>query len=66
MRYRFFYHFNKQHKKMSVHFKNKCIIVNNIKCCVPTETHWNKRQPLLVVRGFARDVKIIDDKAIIE
>jgi hypothetical protein len=64
--YRFFYHYNKQNKKMTIHFKKSCTIVNDVICNVPCETKWNKGQPNLVMRGFAKNVKIIKNKAIIE
>ena len=64
--YRFFYHYYKQYKEMSVHFRDKCYRVTDIICKVPCETKWNKRQPNLVMRGWAKDVIITEDrKAII-
>lgn len=57
-KYRFFYHYNKQLKKMTIHFKKTCNIVDNVVCHVPCETKWNKRQPNLVMRGFCEDLKI--------
>lgn len=64
-KYRFYYHYYKQYKCMSVHFKNKCYKTKNVICNVPTETHWNKKQPNLIVRGFAEYITIEDDKIII-
>lgn len=64
-KYRFFYHYYKQYKCMSVHFKNSCYKVDDIKCNVATETKWNNRQPQLVIRGFAKEVTIIDNIAYI-
>jgi len=64
-KYRFFYHYNKQHKKMTVHFKKKCLIVDDIDCKVSCETKWNKTQPQLVMRGFATNVEIKNNKAYI-
>ncbi len=58
MKWRFFYHFNKQHKKMSIHYRNQCYIVNDVVCEVPCETKWNKRQPRLAMQGFARNLTI--------
>lgn len=58
-RRRFFYHFNKPQKRMSVHFKNVCFIVDDVKCYVPCETKWNKRQPLLVMQGRAAQVEVV-------
>ena len=63
--YRFFYHYYKQKRKMSIHFKNKCMVVDNIICNVPCETKWNKTQPNLVMQGYASEVTIEDNKAII-
>lgn len=56
--YRFFYHYNKPAGRMSVHFRNKCHIVDNIDCQVPASTKWNKTQPRVVMQGFARKVRI--------
>jgi hypothetical protein len=50
---------------MSVHFRNKCYVVNDVECNVPCETKWNQQQPNLVMRGFAKNVSIINDKAVI-
>lgn len=65
-KYRFFYHYYRQKKKMSVHFKGSCIVVNNIKCEVPCETKYNKRQPYLVMQGFASSVEIKNNIAVIK
>lgn len=58
MKYRFFYHYFRNKKCMSVHFRNSCIPVKNIVCNVPCETKYNKRQPFLVIRGFCSNIKI--------
>ena len=60
-KYRFFYHFNKKTKKMTVHFKGQCLLCQNIVCRVPCNTKWNKRQPYLVMQGFAASVTPLDD-----
>jgi hypothetical protein len=65
MKWRFFYHYFKAKNQMSVHFRNSCIVVDNVDCRVPCETKWNKRQPQLVMQGWAKNVQIIDNKAII-
>lgn len=64
-KYRFFYHYYKQKNKMSIHFKNKCTVVDEIECNVPCETKWKIRQPKLVMQGYASNVTIINNKAII-
>jgi len=64
--YKFFYHFFKQKKKMSIHFRKSCIIVDNVVCNVPCETKWNKRQPMLVMQGKAKSVKVIGTTGFIE
>lgn len=64
---RFFYHFYKRTGKMSIHFKNQCYIVKDVFCEVPCETKWNKnKQPHLVMRGFAKNLIIEDDKGILK
>lgn len=62
---RFFFHFRKQTGELTLHWKNQCISVKNIECNVPVETKWNNQQPKIVLRGFATEVQIIDNKAII-
>ena len=62
---RFFMHYNKHTKKMTVHWKNSCIPVNDIVCYAPLESKWNKRQPQLVLRGWASDVCVKDNIAYI-
>ncbi|RJQ27100.1 hypothetical protein C4577_02145 [Candidatus Parcubacteria bacterium] len=62
---RFFYHFRKNTKGMTVHFKGKCIACWDVKCLVPCETKRNKRQPFLVMQGFADSVEIQNDIAVI-
>lgn len=57
-KYRFFYHYNRQNGSMSVHFRKKCSIVNDIDCFAPCETKWSKTQPFLVMQGFTQEVKI--------
>jgi hypothetical protein len=55
---RFFYHFNKARRAMTVHFMGTCYIVQNVVCRVPCETKWQARQPRLVMRGFAHTLAI--------
>jgi len=57
-RYRFFYHFNKHTKRLTVHFKGQCIPAEGIICEPQTESKWNKTQPFLVMQGFAKEVKV--------
>lgn len=56
--YRFFYHYFKQKHKMSVHFRGTCLIVDSIICERPCETKWRKRQPKLVMQGYASEVQL--------
>lgn len=56
--YRFFYHYYKGKRAMSVHFKGTCHVVNDVVCNTLCETKWNKRQPRLVMQGFASEVEI--------
>ena len=62
---RFFYHYHKGKKLMSIHFDKKCTQVKDVICLVPCETKWNNRQPYLVMRGFANSVTIKDNVAYI-
>lgn len=58
MKRRFFYHYNKIKKLLTVHHNKTCYLVNNIKCDVKTETYWRKVQPRIIVRGFCKKLKI--------
>ena len=64
-KYRFFYHYNKPKKIMTVHFKGVCYPVQNVTCHVPCETKWNDTQPQLVMRGFCGRVTIVGKEAFI-
>ena len=64
-KYRFFYHYNKQAKKMSVHYKGVCHIVKDISCYAVANTKYNKRQPYLTMQGVSSGVFIANDRAII-
>jgi hypothetical protein len=60
--YRFFYHYFKQKGVMSVHFRNKCYVTDKVYCWVPCETKWNKRQPRLVMQGFAERIELRENE----
>jgi hypothetical protein len=59
--YRFFYHYYKQRKAMSVHYKGSCYVTASVECLVPCETHRKKTQPHLVMRGFASKITVTDN-----
>lgn len=63
--YRFFYHFRKSTKSMTVHWKNSCLAAQNVICNVACETKWSDKQPRLVMRGFCKNVEIKNGTAII-
>lgn len=63
--YKFFYHYYKQYKEMSVHFKGVCYRTKNVDCKVPCQTKWNQRQPNLVMEGKAKGIEIHSDKIVI-
>ena len=62
-KYRFFYHYYKQYKCLSVHFREKCYRVDDVVCEVPTESKWNKTQPNLVMQGWAKSLDIENNVA---
>ena len=63
---RFFYHYNRANKALTVHYLGKCNIVKDVECRVPCESKWNlNTQPNLVLRGWCKDVIIENNKAII-
>jgi len=57
-KYRFFYHYRKQTKRLTLHYKGECIPLDDLVCEVQTESKWNKRQPHIVMQGFAEEVTI--------
>ena len=59
--YRFFFHYYKRYKCLSIHFKSKCYRANDVICKVPINTKWNKTQPNLVMQGFAKQIIIDKD-----
>ena len=50
---------------MSVHFRGKCHVVDNIIYMVPCNTKWNKTQPNIVMQGFTRNVDVLSGTAYI-
>lgn len=50
---------------MSVHFRGACHVTPNVICMVPCETKWNKRQPMLVMKGKASEIIFNKDSIII-
>ena len=67
-KYTFYYHYNKpaslkfKKPKLSVHFKNTCYIVDNLKCNVPARSFHRKIQPRCVIKGMATSVTISNSK----
>lgn len=59
--HRFFYHYRRSTKGMTVHYRGQCIPCKDIVCNVPTETKWNRQQPMLVIQGFAKSVEVDGD-----
>lgn len=68
---RFTYHFNKPASArlgrpvMSVHWQGRCHIVDGIVCSAVCESHVNRRQPRVVMRGWARGVRLTRGVALI-
>ena len=50
--YRFFFHYRKSTRGMTVHFRGRCYSCIDVKCKVPCETKRNKTQPHLVLQGW--------------
>ena len=65
----FWYHFNRpaslkyNSPKLSLHFRKTCYIVDKIICHVPTYSFNKKQQPRVVIKGQAKDIKILDNVA---
>jgi hypothetical protein len=64
-KYRFFFHYRKQTGGMTVHFKGQCIPAVDVECKVKCETKRNKTQPHIVLRGFCKNVEVVNNTAII-
>lgn len=66
---RFFFHYNKPASRsagkpqITIHYKNQCLIVDNIICNVKTFGRIKKRQPHFVVAGNANKIDIKDNVA---
>lgn len=54
--YRFFFHYNKKEKKMSVHYRGTCYLTEHVRCRVPCSTKWNEKQPRVVMQGYAQGI----------
>jgi len=54
---RFYYHYNKVKKCLTVHFNGTCYFTEDILCLVPTESHSQKHQPRKIVRGWYNKIK---------
>lgn len=56
----FWFHFNKpaslaaKRPKISVHYQDKCIIVDNVECKVPIRGYIRKTQPRFVMKGAVK------------
>tara|TARA_R110002020_G_scaffold2529_4_gene12104 strand:- start:258 stop:491 length:234 start_codon:yes stop_codon:yes gene_type:complete len=63
---RFWFHYHKQESTrqsrnvLTIHWKNKCNMVNGIICEAPTETHNRKAQPRCILRGWANTIEFIE------
>lgn len=65
-KYRYFYHYYRQYDCLSVHWKGQCHKVDSVKVFnVSEETKRNKRQPRLVIQGFAKEIKFENGEALI-
>ena len=63
---RFFFHYRRATNGMTIHWKNECIPVVDVVCKVACETKRNKKQPKLVMQGFAKNVSVHDGIGVIE
>jgi hypothetical protein len=56
---RFFYHYNKQARRMTVHFEGACLPADDLAVMVPAESKRNQHQPRVVMRGWASNIKSV-------
>ena len=67
----FYYHYNKPASKklgkpiLTIHWNDKCNLVEKIICNVPTWSHNRKHQPHCVIKGKANDIQFNNNVAII-
>jgi hypothetical protein len=72
MKSRWFVHYNKPasrrngHTVMTLHYKDVCHLVRNIKIQTPCESHERRSQPRCVIRGWASNVTINEGVATIQ
>lgn len=64
--YRFYYHYYRGKKCLSVHWKGACYTAQDVDVQVPTQSKWRKTQPHLVIQGYATEMNIIDGTAYIK
>ncbi len=66
-KYRFFFHYHRQKGGASVHFRGKCIQVDDVRGVGirDFESKHRNRQPHWVVQGFAEKVEVEKGIAII-
>ena len=68
---KFFLHYNKPLSQqrgemwMSVHFRDTCNFVKHVRCEVPIWSKQRKRQPRCVMEGYATEIVVKDDVALI-
>ena len=55
---RFFYHYNRKEKGLTLHYKGRCYPIKDIVCKVPCESKWQKVQPNLIMRGYCEGIFI--------
>jgi hypothetical protein len=56
-KYRFFFHWNKIKKRISVHYRDKCMLTDGLSVKVSMESKFNKTQPVFVMQGWATHIK---------
>lgn len=61
-KYRFFMHYNKPNKCMTVHYKGQCYLAKHIICEPECQTHYKSTQPHLVLRGWCSN--LIESKSL--
>lgn len=56
-RYKFFFHYNKQKDAITIHYRGKCHSAIKLTCYTNCFSKFNKRQPRLVMWGYADTLK---------
>ena len=62
----FWFHYHKARSKkygkpqLTIHYKGKCLIADNIECAVPIYGFIRKEQPIFALKGLCANIDIVE------